>query len=205
VRRGNRGGALVHAPSDDNAGYAVGLVLQSRHVPMSDLNGALLHLESVCAGLCAARPDRAETVVPELQAVHEAALTTADDQMGYAMASLQFHDLLVEHCGNETLKLMVGALDSLWPDPVTVRTRRLNERSGFLDARMRLGSIQAHERIIRYIRAGDVDLAQREALHHLQASPIYALDGTAMTSAEPARQRPAYRHPGRDTTASRHD
>jgi DNA-binding FadR family transcriptional regulator len=202
VRRGNRGGARVHAPGDDNAGYAVGLVLRSKHVPMQDLSDALLSLESVCAGLCAARPDRAEAVLPDLHAVHDLALGTADDQMAYAMYSLQFHELIVEKCGNETLKLLVGALDSLWPDPVTVRARRLNERIGFLDARMRLSGIHSHERILRYIRDGDVDLAQREVFHHLEASPVYALEDQAMVTAAESRARPHWTHDG---TPARHE
>jgi DNA-binding FadR family transcriptional regulator len=61
VRRGNLGGAVVHAPRVGNAAYSVGLVLQSKRVPMTDLRDAIKSIEPVGAGLCAAREDRYET------------------------------------------------------------------------------------------------------------------------------------------------
>src|SRR5690349_23175844 len=38
---------------------------------MSDVSGALMHLEPTCAVLCASRADRAEAVVPALREVIE--------------------------------------------------------------------------------------------------------------------------------------
>ena len=67
VRRGNVGGAVVHIPQPDAASYTLGLVLQARHVPFSEVGTALTHLEPVCAGLCAARKDRRRTVLPALR------------------------------------------------------------------------------------------------------------------------------------------
>src|ERR1700712_3684179 len=40
VRRGNRGGAVVHAPASASAAYMLGLVLQSESVYLSDLGAA---------------------------------------------------------------------------------------------------------------------------------------------------------------------
>src|SRR5918996_2342005 len=37
VRRGNIGGAEVHAPKPSNAAYMLGLVMQSKHVRLGDL------------------------------------------------------------------------------------------------------------------------------------------------------------------------
>src|ERR1700694_2499717 len=64
VRRGNVGGAVVHAPGNRDAGYMIGLVLESRNVTMSDLAGAIRRVEPICAALCALRPDRNTAVVP---------------------------------------------------------------------------------------------------------------------------------------------
>src|SRR5258707_9035567 len=55
VRRGNVGGAVVHLPSAERTAHMVGMVLQSRGASPADVSGALIHLEPVCAGLCAAR------------------------------------------------------------------------------------------------------------------------------------------------------
>src|ERR1700709_1109891 len=66
VRRGNRGGAVVHDPAKSSAAYMLGLVLQSDSVPLTDLGLALQELEPSCAALAAQREDRATTLVPEL-------------------------------------------------------------------------------------------------------------------------------------------
>ena len=41
VRRGNVGGAQVHAPTPENAARTLGLVLQARNVALDDLAAAL--------------------------------------------------------------------------------------------------------------------------------------------------------------------
>ena len=46
----------------------ISMVLQSRSSTPADVSGALLHLEPICAGMCAAREDRMTEVVPYLEA-----------------------------------------------------------------------------------------------------------------------------------------
>src|SRR5262245_10747644 len=69
VRRGNRGGAIVHAPDVATAGYAIGLALQASQVGVLDLGAALTTLEPLHAAHCAERRDRGTTVVPQLRAL----------------------------------------------------------------------------------------------------------------------------------------
>src|SRR3954468_190126 len=78
VRRGNRGGAVVHAPAKASAAYMLGLMLQSESVYLSDLGAALHELEPTCAALAAARSDRTTTSVPELRRINAA----MSDQIG---------------------------------------------------------------------------------------------------------------------------
>jgi GntR family transcriptional regulator, transcriptional repressor for pyruvate dehydrogenase complex len=66
VRRGNRDGAVVHAPAKASAAYMLGLVLQSHSVPLTDLGHALQEIEPSCAMMAAHRPDRISDLVPEL-------------------------------------------------------------------------------------------------------------------------------------------
>src|ERR1700730_2278077 len=68
VRRGNIGGAVVHLPSAERTAQMIGMVLQSRAATPADVSGALLYLEPICAGMCAAREDRMTDVVPHLEA-----------------------------------------------------------------------------------------------------------------------------------------
>lgn len=192
VRRGNQGGATVHAPRVGNAAYSVGLVLQSRGVVMTDLRDALKSIEPVCAGLCAAREDRRETVLPQLRELHEATLTEIDDAIGFTVASRRFHESLVEGCGNETLKLVVGALESLWSSREEAWARDASETGAFPDAKSRLSGIRAHERIMRYIEDGEVDRVQRQARLHLESSLLYAIDESALKSVEPSSPRTSW-------------
>src|ERR1700721_4114398 len=71
VRRGNRGGAIVHAPAKTSAAYMLGLLLQSESVEVADLGTALRELEPACAALAPPGPARAATRVPELTRVNE--------------------------------------------------------------------------------------------------------------------------------------
>ncbi|MGH7289780.1 MAG: FadR/GntR family transcriptional regulator, partial [Myxococcota bacterium] len=68
VRRGNVGGAVVHLPAAERTAHMIGMVLQSRGSTPADVSGALMYLEPVCAGMCAAREDRLTEVVPHLEA-----------------------------------------------------------------------------------------------------------------------------------------
>ena len=66
VRRGNVGGAVVHLPSAARTAHMISMVLQTRAATPADVSEALLHLEPICAGMCAAREDRMTEVVPYL-------------------------------------------------------------------------------------------------------------------------------------------
>jgi GntR family transcriptional regulator, transcriptional repressor for pyruvate dehydrogenase complex len=169
IRRGNRGGATVHAPRVGSAAYSVGLVMQSRGVEMADLRGALQAIEPVCAGLCAARADRYETVLPVLRALHQRALDMVTDPVQFTVTSRQFHEGLVDSCGNETLKVVVGTLDLIWASREQEWARDTHHGGGFPDYRHRVRDMKAHERIIRCIEDGDVDGAKRRAGLHLES------------------------------------
>ena len=53
VRRGNVGGAVVHLPSAVRTAHMISMVLQTRGSTPADVSEALLHLEPICAGMCA--------------------------------------------------------------------------------------------------------------------------------------------------------
>ena len=176
IRRGNRGGAIVHPPQVRNAAYAVGLVLHSRRVLMSDLREAVMSIEPVCAGLCAAREDRHEAVLPDLREAHERAVAHVDDELKHTQASRDFHELLVRHCGNQTLILVVGALESLWSERELAWARDATGGGPFPDPSGRQQGLDDHARMLELIEAGDVDGVQQEARAHLNFSLNFARD-----------------------------
>jgi GntR family transcriptional regulator, transcriptional repressor for pyruvate dehydrogenase complex len=189
VHRGNRGGATVHVPRVGNAAYSVGLVLQAKGVQLADLRDALKSIEPVCAGICAAREDRHETVLPRLRELHAETLKAVNDPYQFTMTSRRFHEELVHSCGNETLKLVVGALESLWSSREEAWARQADEAGAFPEPKRRMSGTRAHERIIKYIEDGDVDRVQRQARLHLESSLLYATAGEDSRAVEPSSPR----------------
>ena len=114
VRRGNMGGAVVHLPSADRTAHMISMVLQSRSSTPADVSGALLHLEPICAGMCAAREDRLTEVVPYLQAEIDRQEKEFDDTAQYVRNARRFHEALVARCGNEPMILLIGSLELIW-------------------------------------------------------------------------------------------
>jgi GntR family transcriptional repressor for pyruvate dehydrogenase complex len=169
VRRGNVGGAVVHLPTAERTAQMISMVLQARSATPADVSEALMHLEPVCAGLCAAREDRMTEVVPRLQIQFDTQLEQFDDAAGYVPNARRFHETLVSRCGNEPMILLIGALELIWsthessvwngegePAPMSRKTRR--------------AALRDHQRLLDAIRDGNAARAVRVAQDHLAAA-----------------------------------
>jgi GntR family transcriptional repressor for pyruvate dehydrogenase complex len=174
VLRGNIGGAIVHEPGHRDAGYMIGLVLNSRNVSIADVGAALRQLEPICVSLCAERPDRVGEVLPRLRAMHQRVITAVDDELAFSQLGRQFHELLVSSCGNDTMILLVGALESLWSAREQDWARRASAAHSFPAREMRLHGVKAHQRLIDLIEKGDQAGAARVARSHLESTQTYA-------------------------------
>lgn len=172
VRRGNVGGAVVHLPTPQRIARTISMVLQTRRTSMSDVSAALLHLEPTCVALCAARPDRAETTVPELRKAVEEQQAAFDDPEQFPRLARRFHEKIVETCGNETMIVIIGSLELIWTAhestvwgdvPVTDPDSPMARKS--LRAALR-----DHEKIVDAIEAGDGARAVKLATAHLEAT-----------------------------------
>jgi GntR family transcriptional regulator, transcriptional repressor for pyruvate dehydrogenase complex len=178
VKRGNVGGAVVHAPVASKVAYMLGMVLQSRSVPIRDVSDALAHLDPACAAQCALRRDRKRTVVRILRATVKESGRLLDDPPAYAAVARRFHQEMVDNCGNETMRIVVGTLETLW----TQHVRWLSGRPGppgrppesareefqtlsVLAARQ--DSLDEHAALVELISAGDSAGATLQAHRHL--------------------------------------
>lgn len=175
VRRGNMGGAVVHAPKPEAAAFMMGLVLQAGSVPLTDLAEALARLEPACAAACADRPDRAQTTVPVLRASIDAAADNIDNAMAFTQIAHRFHDELVGQCGNATLRLTVGTLVTLWSTQESAWAEGAEARHAFPDRHLRLAALRAHRKLVDAIERGDANEAARIAYAHMEASQIHVL------------------------------
>lgn len=181
VRRGNLGGAVVHAPDPDGVAYTMSLVLQSRAIELADAGLALRLLEPLAAQLCAGRTDRADTVVPRLRLANEALdlAIEAGDEIGAIEASREFHEAVVDGCGNETMKIVLGAVETLWSAHEASWAEEAALRGDFPDPSLRRRGLDEHAEILRCIEAGDTEAVVNVSRHHLEGSQQYPLGDDA--------------------------
>lgn len=174
VRRGNVGGSVVKAPETQSAAYALGLVLKSRQVSLRDVGLALQQLEPICAASCASRPDRHESVLPALRSVHQAACDSEQDRLVLTRLARQFHEILVERCGNDTIIATVGAVEALWSSQEQAWATEA-EREGDFPGELASTSLNAHGELIELIDKGDVDGTASVARRHLESTFFFRL------------------------------
>lgn len=166
VQRGNVGGAVVHRPQSAKTAYMLAMVLQSRSTALLDVQTAMRHLEPACVAACASRPDRETTILPRLKANIDASRANIDNADVYIGLARQFHVELVQGCGNETMSLIVGALEQLWSAQVDRLARKPAQHGAFADRAVRLATLKDHEKIYRLIAKGDSAAAERAGRDH---------------------------------------
>lgn len=175
VRRGNVGGSVVELPTAESSAYMFGLVLQSRKGTISELAEAIQHIEPITASLCAQRQDREKTVLPALRANIEACEKVIGDANQFTTLARKFHEGLVEACGNQTLILMVGALESLWSEQERQWAQRAHSKGTYPGESYRRDVLNAHKAILAAIADGKADRAATLSRKHLLESQHYAL------------------------------
>jgi DNA-binding FadR family transcriptional regulator len=199
VRRGNVGGAVVHLPSAQRTAQMIGMVLQSRDSTPADVSGALMHLEPICAGMCADREDRLVQVVPQLEAEIDTQDSQFDESGRYVSNARRFHEALVSRCGNEPMILLIGSLELIWSAHESEVWSGEVAGASMTRATMR-AALRDHRRIVDAIRDGDRARAVRLAHDHLAAArrntlaatdtvPAKVIDAKLISDAEAARTR----------------
>lgn len=172
VRRGNVGGADVHLPTNARVAYMLSLVLQSAQTPLSDVGAALRELEPLCAVLCAARPDRAKAVVVPLRELIAEQQAAIGDHERTMRAVDAFHGTLVEQCGNETLRQVVGSLERIWATHVS---SVYEQREAEPPLAVWKAAVRDHERLVNAIERGDGKVSSI-AHEHLVATQAFVSD-----------------------------
>lgn len=180
VRRGNVGGAQVHAPTPENAARTLGLVLQARSVGPDDLAAALDVLEPACAAQCAQRADRSVVLVPRLRDLNERCAALERSDVASAATLLQeFHQAIIDGCGNATLVIVIGALESLWSLHKQAWADHAEDVGAPPEPELRARVLAAHQEITDAIEAGDAARAHQLVTAHLAAVSPMVLDHRA--------------------------
>jgi DNA-binding FadR family transcriptional regulator len=170
VRRGNVGGAVVHLPSAERTAHMISMVLQSRASTPADVSGALMHLEPICAGMCAARDDRDTEVVPYLEAEIASQIEQFDDVSQYVPNARRFHEALVLRCGNEPMILLIGSLELIWSAHESAVWSDDGGAARSAGEQTRRAALRDHQRLLAAIRDGNAPRAVRIAEDHLAAA-----------------------------------
>jgi GntR family transcriptional repressor for pyruvate dehydrogenase complex len=137
----------------------------------------LQELEPACAALAAQRPDRADTLVPELKQVNDSMAENLDDGRLFTEIGRQFHDLVVRGCGNHTIIAVVGSLESLWTSHEQRWADETSARGTYPSLAKRRAVLSTHVKLTETIAEGDVDRARRIAGRHLADTQTYVLSG----------------------------
>ncbi|MDN4518376.1 MULTISPECIES: FadR/GntR family transcriptional regulator [Mycolicibacterium] len=170
VRRGNIGGAVVHLPSAERTAQMISMVLQTRSATPADVSEALLHLEPICAGMCASRGDRMTEVVPHLQAAIDVQVEQFDRTSRYVSNARRFHEAIVSRCGNEPMILLIGSLELIWSaHESSVWSDECHPEDPMRPKTMR-AALRDHHRIVEAIIDGNSSRAVRLAQDHLAAA-----------------------------------
>jgi DNA-binding FadR family transcriptional regulator len=174
VRRGNVGGAVVHQPSAERTAHMIGMVLQSRAATPADVSGALVYLEPICAGMCAAREDRMTEVLPHLEAEIEQQTAQFDDAAQYVPNARRFHEAIVSRCGNEAMILLIGSLELIWSAHESSVWSDDGHDASSINTPMATKTMRAalrdHLQLLEAIRAGNRARAIRIAQDHLSVA-----------------------------------
>lgn len=176
VRRGLRGGAVVHRPRAELATRYAGIVLQSEGTSIEDVLAARAVLEPAAVRALAERPDPA--VLGRLREMLER-MDPAADPTEVVGSSTRFHLALVEATGNRTLGLVAGVLGTLSEAAVqSFRDDRRPERTETARAAFR-----AYGRLLDLVEAGrgaEAEELMRSLMSHVLAHTAEQAGGDAL-------------------------
>lgn len=166
IRRGARGGAQVHAPSGDAAARYAALLLQYHGATLRDIYRAREVIEPACVRQLASRRTN-----QQLRALR-AALDEEGERIGTpdAQESTDFHRLVVEMAGNQTLLLFFRMIQHIlqMATAANAEPRRTTAR--------RLSQVhRVHQELLEHIEKKDGDAAAQLWSRHLSDMQAYVL------------------------------
>jgi DNA-binding FadR family transcriptional regulator len=177
VRRGAHGGARVIPPTEVVAARYAGLLLQYRNTPLKDIYDARALLEAPAAGLAAKR--RKKTDLTRLEkCVNEA--QASDDSSEMLGCHHDFHSLVVEIAGSESIVLLSAMLDTILAE--AQQSFVADRPSPATREKLLRKSQRTHERLLELIEARDAEGAEELWRRHLIEGGQEVLKGLPETT-----------------------
>lgn len=174
VRRGVRGGARVQVPNIEVAARQIGLLLQYRGALLSDVYEARTVIEPAAARMAAER--RTSAGLDRLQEILNRHHASIDDPGGAFDADAEFHRLVVELSGNETLQVLSAMVGNI----IREGDRAHAESHDWAhEQKLAKIAVQAHTRLVELIRKRNGDQAEELWRRHLAESAKVVLGDRA--------------------------
>jgi DNA-binding FadR family transcriptional regulator len=180
VRRGVRGGARVQVPEVGVAARHVGLLLQYRGALLSDVYEVRAILEPAAARMMARRRTSAD--LARLEEVLDRHRQSTEDPGASFAADAEFHRLIVELSGNETLQVLSAMVN----DIIREGDRAYAESHDWQHEQELVKiALRAHARLVELIRKRNGEEAEELWRKHLVESAKVVLgDRTTATVVE---------------------
>jgi DNA-binding FadR family transcriptional regulator len=177
VRRGVRGGARVQVPDISVAARHVGLLLQYRGTLLSDVYEIRGVLEPAAARMAARRRTSAD--LARLQETVDQHRESIEDPGAAFAADAEFHRLIVELSGNETLQVLTGMVENI----IREGDRSYAESHDWQhEQELAKIAIRAHARLVELIRKRSGNEAEELWRKHLAESAEVVLGDRATTT-----------------------
>lgn len=180
VRRGVRGGARVQVPEVGVAARHVGLLLQYRGTLLSDVYEVRAILEPAAAWMAARRRTSAD--LTRLQEVLDRHRESTEDPGASFAADAEFHRLIVELSGNETLQVLSAMVGNVIREGDRAYAESHDWRH---EQELVKIALRAHARLVELIRKRNGEEAEELWRKHLAESAKVVLgDRTTATVVE---------------------
>lgn len=166
VSRGARGGAKVTRPDSGIVASAAAIALQTRGATIKDLYEARMLIEPPVAKLAAERRPKTAAKVLRPHVEHEFDIINDPDAVTRAIA--EFHKLLMEQCGNETVATLALALKDVFERSLlsSQHHRKAVSETDRI-AQVRYG-LKSHVKLVDLIEAGDGPGAEAHWVSHME-------------------------------------
>ncbi len=176
VTRGSRSGARVSLPQVDSVSRYASFVLQASGVTVADIYEARLAIEPYIVHKLASRPSKKAVAALREEADRLSELNELGRDKDFIVGLAEFHRVLVEHGGNDTLHFMIQMLQDVMEQYQLRFIARSDQRDRQSSSRV---GIKSFYKLIDLIEVGDPDAAERHwRLHLTNANKQWATDRT---------------------------
>ncbi|MGO9099743.1 MAG: FadR/GntR family transcriptional regulator [Mycobacterium sp.] len=163
VQRGVKGGPRVRVPSVDVAARYAGFVLQHGGTTYHDITQARAILEAHCVSMLA--KNRTQDQLATLRLALDDSLT--GDNQEAAHAWVEFHNLVVELTGNDTLVLFTRMANTFFETGIRNHLTHAAEKDPAKHQRLHRSANRVHAKLVDLIAARDAVAASDLWLKHV--------------------------------------